>query len=174
MHDLAEVWKQEHLSLQTKLRLYNSLVVPVLLYGSDTWTLTNQELPRLQAFHMRNQRLILSIKWHDRIRNVEVAKRTGFQHIGTTIQLRRHALFGHVVRLHPDTPASQALSLHRDVVEGHRIPEGWRRPVGRPRTTWIQQVRTDTGLPTSTAWKRATDRLRWRVDATALQGYAVQ
>ena len=36
MRDLAAVWKQKHLSLQTKLRLYSSLVTPVLLYGSDT------------------------------------------------------------------------------------------------------------------------------------------
>ena len=58
MRDLAAVWKQKHLSLETKLRLYSSLVTPVLLYGSDTWTLTKSELSRLQAFHVRNQRLI--------------------------------------------------------------------------------------------------------------------
>ena len=174
MRDLAGVWKQSHLSLQTKLRLYSTLVTPILLYGSDTWTLTKSELSRLQAFHMRNQRLIMNIKWYDRVRNVEIAGRTGLPHIGTTIQRQRHALFGHVARLNPDAPACQALALLRDVNEGRRLPQSWRRPRGRPRTTWTQQVRTDTGLPVSTAWKRATDRMRWSVDATALQGYAIQ
>jgi hypothetical protein len=174
MRDLAAVWKQKHLSLETKLRLYSSLVTPVLLYGSDTWTLTKSELSRLQAFHMRNQRLIMNIRWYDKVRNVEIATRTGLPHIGTIIQRQRHALFGHVVRLNSDTPANQALALHKDINEGRRTPQGWRRSRGRPRTTWIQQVRADTKLPASTAWRRATDRLRWRVDATALQGYAVQ
>jgi len=174
MRDLAAVWKQKHLSLQTKLRLYSSLVTPVLLYGSDTWTLNKSELSKLQAFHMRNQRLIMNIKWYDKVRNVEIAAQTGLPHIGTIIQRQRHALFGHVVRLDSDTPANQALALHRDINEGRRVPQGWRRPRGRPRTTFVQQMKADTGLPISTTWKRATDRLRWRVDATALQGYAVQ
>ena len=35
---LANVWKRTGLSLQTKIRLYNALVISVLLYGSGTWT----------------------------------------------------------------------------------------------------------------------------------------
>ena len=111
---------------------------------------------------------------HVQVSNVEIAAQTGLPHIGTIIQRQRHALFGHVVRLDSDTPANQALALHRDIKEGRRVPQGWRRPRGRPRTTFVQQMKADTGLPISTTWKRATDRLRWRVDATALQGYAVQ
>ena len=113
------------------------------------------------------------LAWYDKVRNVEIATQTSLPHIGTIIQRQRHALFGHVLRLDSDTPANQALALHRDINEGRRVPQGWRRPRGRPRTTFVQQMKADTGLPISTTWKRATDRLRWRVDATALQGYAV-
>jgi hypothetical protein len=174
MRDLTRVWKQKHLSLQTKLHLYSSLVIPVLLYGSDTWTLTKSELSRLQAFHMRNQRLIMNIMWYDKVRNVVIAALTGLPHIGTIIQRRRHALFGHVVRLASDAPANRALALLRDIGEGRRVPQGWRRSRGRPRSSWTGQVKADTKLPVSTAWRRAENRLRWRVDATALQGYVVQ
>ena len=58
---LSRVWRQSHLSLATRLRLYMSLVVPVLLYASETWTITKHDLARLQAFHMGCQRRILGI-----------------------------------------------------------------------------------------------------------------
>ena len=96
---------------------------------------------------MRNQRLIMNIKWYDKVRNVEIATQTCLPHIGTIIQRQRHALLGHVVRLDSDTPANQALALNRDINEGCRVPQGWRRPRGRPRTTWVQQMKPDTGLP---------------------------
>jgi len=41
----------------TKLRLYSTLVLPVLLYASETWTTTKQDLARLQDFHMKSQRI---------------------------------------------------------------------------------------------------------------------
>ena len=77
----------------------------------------------------------MNVRWYDRVRNVEIATRTGLPHIGTIIQRRRHALFGLVVRLNSDTPANQALALHKDINEGRGTPHGWRRPRGRPRTT---------------------------------------
>jgi hypothetical protein len=86
----------------------------------------------------------------------------------------RHSLFGHVARLNPDVPAHQVLALHRDISMARRIPTGWRRPRGRPRTTWLDHIKADTGLPIATAWTRAMDRTRWRRGATATLGYAVQ
>ena len=48
---LANVWKRTGLSLQTKIRLYNALVISILLYGSETWTLLKADERRLEAFH---------------------------------------------------------------------------------------------------------------------------
>ena len=50
---LDGVWRNGRLSLNTKLRLYTSLVQFVLLHGSETWTLTKADSARLQAFHMK-------------------------------------------------------------------------------------------------------------------------
>ena len=36
-------------SIQTKIRLYNALVISVLLYGSETWTLLKADERRLEA-----------------------------------------------------------------------------------------------------------------------------
>jgi len=61
---LDGVWRNRRLSLNTKLRLYTSLVQSVLLHGSETWTLTETNSTRQQAFHVKAQRRILNIKWY--------------------------------------------------------------------------------------------------------------
>ena len=53
MSRLVRVFKNKRLSLTSKLRIYNSCVLPVLLYGSEAWTLLREDGRRLQAFHMR-------------------------------------------------------------------------------------------------------------------------
>ena len=40
---------------------YQACIVPVLLYGSETWTLLKVDLKHLEAFHMRCQRRILGV-----------------------------------------------------------------------------------------------------------------
>ena len=77
MGQLDTVWNQQRLSLQTKLRLYSSLVLSVLLYGSETWTLRKADSKKVQAFHMMSQRRILGIRWYDRISNNIIKERIG-------------------------------------------------------------------------------------------------
>jgi len=50
MGQLTSVWRQSRLSLHTKLRLYNALVVSVLLYGAETWILTKSDEQKLESF----------------------------------------------------------------------------------------------------------------------------
>ena len=69
MKSLACVWKQ-NLTTRLKLKLYSSLVLPVLLYASDTWTILEADARRLQSFHMQCQRRILNIRWYDLVSNV--------------------------------------------------------------------------------------------------------
>jgi hypothetical protein len=62
MNDLRRVWRNGRLKLHSKLRIYMTCVVPVLLYGSETWVLLKSDMSRLEAFHMRCQRRILGIR----------------------------------------------------------------------------------------------------------------
>ena len=48
----------------------------LILYGSETWILLQEDLRKLEVFHMLSQR-ILRIRWHDFVRNTEVVDRTG-------------------------------------------------------------------------------------------------
>ena len=57
------VWRNKRLSTPTNLRIYSKCVLPVLLYGSETWTLLAEDMRRVQAFHVTCQRHILGIQW---------------------------------------------------------------------------------------------------------------
>ena len=45
--------------------MYGCLYNKILLYGSKTWTLLQEDLRKLEVFHMCSQRMILGICWHD-------------------------------------------------------------------------------------------------------------
>ena len=171
MRGLSSVWRQSRLSLKTKLRLYMSLIVPVLLYSCETWMMHDQaDLDKLQAFHMRCQRHSWH-RWFHRVKNTEVARRTELSHIGNLIEQRRHALFNHVVRMDPLSPAHLSLRVARGISMNRRVPPGWKRPQSRPRSTWVGQIRKHTGslCPLCGHGRRI---VLWRVAATSLQGYA--
>ena len=69
----------------------------------------------IESFHMKCQRRILGIRWHDFVRNSEVSLRTGLAPVSDRITRCRNAIFGHVARLPDSTPAHQAKSNYRSV-----------------------------------------------------------
>jgi len=162
MGQLDTIWKQQRLSLQTKLRLYSSLVLSVLLYGSETWTLRKTDSSKVQAFHMMSQRRILGIKWYDHITNSTIRERTGLMDLPILVADRRHSLFGHICRLSQEAPAHRALKLAIDIAGDARPATDWKRPRGRPRRTWLQHLEEDLGQPVSNAFDVAQDRSVWR------------
>ena len=167
MKNLSRVWNQKKLSSKTKFRIYSTCVLPVLLYSSETWTLPQSSWDKLQAFHMRCQRRILRIKWNDYVSNIKVGERSGLQDLHTIVRKRRLGLFGHVARLSSNTPANQALAICCLVRDGTRPANGWKRPRGRPHTTWTHRIHHDTGIPATEALQLACDRRLWRTIATA-------
>jgi len=162
MGQLDNVWRQQRLSLSTKLRIYVSLVLSVVLYGSETWTMRKTDNDRVQSFHMQSQRRILGVKWYDKITNAAIKETTELTDLPSLIADRRHSLFGHICRLPRDTPVSQALHLSIDASTGTPPAADWKRPLGRPRRTWLQQVEEDLGLPISACQFATLDRSLWR------------
>jgi len=160
---LDGIWRNRRLSLNTKLRLYTSLVQSVLLHGSETWTLTKADTARLQAFDMKAQRRILNIKWHDFVTNDSVRSQTKLTDLPLIIADRRHSLLGHVCHLPPDVPAHNILQHCVNLSQGRCPARDWKRPPGRPRKTWIQQVEEDHGCTIDSLWSLVQDRSLWRL-----------
>jgi len=98
---LDRVWRQSRLSNTTEFRIYNSCVLSLLLYASETWTVTllKVDIAKLEAFHETNQRRIFGIIWYEFVTNVEVATLLQLLSINEAISRRTHSLFGHVRRM---------------------------------------------------------------------------
>jgi len=57
------IWKSKEISFPIKLKLYKALIQTILLYGSETWTLTAETAKRIQSFETKCHRKLLGISW---------------------------------------------------------------------------------------------------------------
>jgi len=141
-----------------KVRVYQALVLSILLYASGTWTSLASDMRAIESFHMKCQRRILGIRWHDFV-NTEVSLRTGLAPLSDRITSGRNAIFGHVERLPVNTPAHQAMLRQVELSVGRPPDPTWKRPPGRPRTKWTDQLRRDkNNVPIATLWRQAIGR----------------
>ena len=123
--------------------IYISLMQSLVLYGSETCTLRKVDNERIQSFHMR-----------------AVQERTELPDLPSLIADRRHSLFGHVCHLPIRTHLPRKLSV--DAHTGIPPAADWKRPPGRPRKTWLQQVEEDCGISVGLAQITSQDRSLWR------------
>ena len=83
---LMPVWKEKCVRLQTKLRIFDTNVKSVLLYGSETWRSTKLLIKKLQTFINKCLRMILNIRWPEVISNEELWGRTHQSRIEESIK----------------------------------------------------------------------------------------
>ena len=110
---LQRIWKSRTISLTHKLKLINSLVHSVFLYGCETWTLTADLEKRISSFEMKCLRRILNITFRDHITNQAVRDRLS-PILGNSDDLltsvKKRKWYGHVSRSHGmATPILQSL-----------------------------------------------------------------
>ena len=68
--EFNQLWiRKEKLSLRVRLRIYNSLVKPILLYNCGTWGINKKEEDSLNAFNRRQLRYVLKINHPHHISN---------------------------------------------------------------------------------------------------------
>ena len=89
---LKNIWSSSKLSILTKVRLFNSLVMSVLTYGSETWKTTERDKKKLDTFQNRCLRQIIRIRWPDKIANEELHRKTRSSKISETIAHRKWRL----------------------------------------------------------------------------------
>jgi len=72
------------------------MVRPVLIYGSETWTLKRREEERLERTEMRMLRWILGLTLRDKKRNDDIRRILGVACITDKVREARLRCFGHV------------------------------------------------------------------------------
>ena len=95
----GSIWDRSGIRLDTKLKVYRSVVLPTLLYAWKTSTVFQWHAKRLNHFHTSCLRKLLKIKWQDRIPDTEVLKRAGMQSVHTLLNLAQLSWTGHVTRM---------------------------------------------------------------------------
>ena len=98
----GSVWDRSRIRLDTKLKVYKTVVLPTLLYAFESWTVYQRHAKRLNYFHTSCLRKLLKIKWQDRIPDTEVLKRTGMQSVHTLLKLAQLTWSGQVTRMHEE------------------------------------------------------------------------
>ena len=98
-------FRDRNLSLTTKRLVYNSAVLGVLLYGSETWTTTRSTTRKLESFHNQCLRGILGITSEQqrmkKISSIQIAKQfVGMEDsLKDIITVRRLSWLGHLARI---------------------------------------------------------------------------
>jgi hypothetical protein len=92
------IWSRKTISIQAKLRIFRACAMPVLVYGSEVWTLTMAQERRLMAFYHRCLRTIVGVNIDDRMSNDQLLKLTGQPFHNEILRRNRLRWFGHVNR----------------------------------------------------------------------------
>ena len=108
---------REHLEIQGDnnshknviMRIFNSNATSVLLYGCETWRMTEKTVSKLQTFINRCLRRILRIYWPSTIGNFNLWEATGQEPVKQQIMSKKWTWIGHTLRRPMDCIARQAL-----------------------------------------------------------------
>jgi hypothetical protein len=127
------------LSKHLKIKVYRAIILPVVLYGCETWSLTLREECRLRVSENRVLRRIFGPRrdevtgeWR-KLYNEELNNLYSSPNIVRVIKSRRMRWVGHVARM------GEERGVYRVVVGK---PEG-RRPLGRFSRSWENNIKMD-------------------------------
>ena len=89
-----KVFRSRNLSKETKMRVFRTMVMSVLLYGTETWSVTKKEIRKLTTFQIWCLRDILGVTlWH-RHHNSDILRETGEPPVEDQLRQKRLQWFG--------------------------------------------------------------------------------
>jgi hypothetical protein len=134
-HLVQNLLSSHLLCKNVKVRIYKTIILPVVLYGCETWSLMVKQEHKLRVFENMVLRRIFGPKrdgvtrWWRKLHNEELHNLYSSPNIIRIIKSRRIRWAGHVAQMGEKRNMSRLL-------EGK--PEG-RRPLQRPRCRWIDK-----------------------------------
>ena len=153
------IWHRKSVSITGRLRIFRACILPVLLYGSETWSLTIRQEQRINTFYNRCLRTIIGVNLGDRLSNDLLLDITGQPSITNIIRRNRLRWFGHVNRSinHDDGP-----SLTKKSMFSYFHDEKRPKNMGRSKR-WEDKVLKDIEEMHIGNWRKLTlDRSQWR------------
>ena len=150
MRKLDDIWKSKDTTISTKLRIFNSLVAPILLYNSEILTVTDKMKNQIDCFQRKMLRWMINIRWPKKISNEKLKKLVKYQEWSQKIEIRRLTWLGHLL-LPSECPAQIALKQAEDHTRATRSK----------RKTWIE-ITKDQLRKIDLSWEEAKKRAQQR------------
>ena len=152
---LKPIWRDNNISLGSKVKLMRSLLISIFLYACESWTLTAELEKRTQAFEMRCYRRLLNISFKDHVTNEEVRRKIQaaigeYGELLTLVKKRKLRWFGHVSR-----SSGLAKTILQGTVKG-------KRKGGRQKKRWEDNIKEWTGMDFASSTREAENRSRWK------------
>ena len=160
------VFRATTVSMGAKRVVYNGLVLSILLFGSESWVLTEKLLRLLRGFHASCLRAMCRVTmWHvrhQRISTADLEERLGVQPLDVYLFRRQLAWAGHVARM------DWKVRMPRKLLSAWCKHDAWgggRRPAcGQMMSYWstLKKAlrRADVGV--ADWYELAQDRAKWR------------
>ena len=153
---LREVWKKGNLPKKIKVRMFESMAVPTVLYGCGAWTVNNEVRKKLEVLEIYGLRMICGVSRRQKVRNVTIRQRCGWNR-GLVERCEQGILrwFGHLVRMDNER-------LVRRVYDSNVAGTRGR---GKPKGKWLDGVKGvlwNRGLDVEQGMIKARDRDAWR------------
>jgi len=168
----AESLSSRLLSKNLKIKIYRTIILPVVFYGCETWSLTLREERKLRVFENMVLRRIFGPRRDEvigelrRLHSEELNDLYSSPNIVRVIKSRRMRCAGHVARM------GEERGLY-GVLVGK--PEG-KSSLVRPRCRWVDNIRMDLqefGCGYMDWIGLAQDRDRWRTLVSAVMNLRV-
>lgn len=141
---INKILRHNKTTRETRLRVYNTLAVPMLTYGSETWALRKTDKKRIEAAEMRYLRRTAGLTLRDRKRSEEIRNFLKTTPLTQRIKTYRKKWREHVGRMEEHRSPKTVLKY---------TPRG-KRPTGRPRQRILDtsgsSEGTDPGTPPQT------------------------
>ena len=99
MTNLDSILKSRDITLPTEVRLVKAIVFPVVMYGSENWTIKKAEHQRIDAFEVWCWRRLLRVLWTARRSNQSILNKISPECSLEGLMLKlKLQYFGHLLR----------------------------------------------------------------------------